>query len=180
MDDHRSPVTDDPIAIVAMACRLPGGVTAPDDLWQVLLDGADVLSGFPTDRGWDPDLYDPDPTRVGKVYLKRSGFLHDAAEFDAGFFGISPREARAIDPQQRVFLEVAATALDDAGVDPTRFPGWIGVYAGADVVPVPDLDEQGELARVIGLEKDFLATRVAYKMGLRGPAVTVQTACSTS
>ncbi|GAA3464436.1 type I polyketide synthase [Saccharothrix longispora] len=188
MDDHRSPVTDDPIAIVAMACRLPGGVTAPDDLWQVLLDGADVLSGFPTDRGWDPDLYDPDPTRVGKVYLKRSGFLHDAAEFDAGFFGISPREARAIDPQQRVMLEIAWEAVERAGIDPRSLRGSrTGVFAGVTntdygvrwMTGAPSLPEfEGYL--VLGSSNSAASGRVSYALGLVGPAVSVDTACSSS
>ncbi|MEO6084691.1 MAG: beta-ketoacyl synthase N-terminal-like domain-containing protein, partial [Umezawaea sp.] len=113
-------------------------------------------------------------------FVPAKGFLPGSENFDWTFFGYSRAEAAGIDPQQRVFLECASAAVDDAGIDPTRFPGWIGVYAGADVVPVPADDAQSEMSRVIGLEKDFLATRVAYKLGLRGPAVTVQTACSTS
>ncbi|MFT7839901.1 type I polyketide synthase [Saccharothrix sp. BKS2] len=188
MDDHRSPLTDDPIAIVGMACRLPGDVTAPEDLWQVLLDGADVLSEFPADRGWDPDLYDPDPTRVGKVYLKRSGFLHDAAEFDAGFFGISPREARAIDPQQRVMLEIAWEAVERAGIDPRSLRGSrTGVYAGVTntdygvrwMTGAPSLPEfEGYL--VLGSSNSAASGRVSYALGLVGPAVSVDTACSSS
>lgn len=170
-------MTRDSVAVVGMACRYPKARDVRE-YWANLRAGVEgvtrfgreelIARGVPRDRAMRPD------------FVPAKGFLPGAEHFDWAFFGYSRAEAAGIDPQQRVFLEVAATALDDAGVDPTRFPGWIGVYAGADVVPAPDLDDQGELARVIGLEKDFLTTRVAYKLGLRGPAVTVQTACSTS
>jgi acyl transferase domain-containing protein/acyl carrier protein len=178
----------DPIAIVGMACRLPGGVRSPEELWRVVAEGADVLSGFPTDRGWDPDLYDPDPDRVGKVYLPRSGFLHDAADFDAGFFGISPHEALAMDPQQRIMLEMVWEAFERAGIDPLSLRGSrTGVFAG---VTSQDYGvrwmtgargiEQFEGHLVLGSTLAVISGRVSYQLGLEGPAITLDTACSSA
>ena len=165
------------VAVVGMACRYP---KARDirQFWANLRAGVEGISHFSPDeavaRGVDPELAGrPD-------FVPAKGFLTGSGDFDWAFFGYSRAEAAGIDPQQRVFLECASAAVDDAGIDPTRFPGWIGVYAGADVVGLTADGSRGELAHVIGTEKDFLATRVAYKLGLRGPAVTVQTACSTS
>lgn len=169
--------TEHTVAVVGMACRYP---QAPDigRYWTNLRAGVEGISHFArTDlvaRGVDPELARrPD-------FVPAKGVLAGSRDFDWSFFGYSRAEASSIDPQQRVFLECASAAIDDAGIDPTRFPGWLGVYAGADVVSGPADDSHSELTRVIGREKDFLATRVAYKLGLRGPAVTVQTACSTS
>jgi acyl transferase domain-containing protein len=178
----------DPIAIVGMACRLPGGVHSPEELWRIVAGGGDVLSEFPTDRGWDPDLYDPDPDRVGKVYLPRSGFLHDAAEFDAEFFGISPHEAHAMDPQQRIMLEMVWEAFERAGIDPLSLRGSrTGVFAG---VTSQDYGvrwmtgargiEQFEGHLVLGSTLAVISGRVAYQLGLEGPAVTLDTACSSA
>ncbi|UED87790.1 type I polyketide synthase [Streptomyces profundus] len=169
-----------PVAIVGMACRLPGAGDVRA-FWAALRGGVEGISRFGVDEliasGADPELVrHPD-------FVPAMGVLAGARHFDWGYFGYSRAEAAGIDPQQRVFLECASAALDDASLDPTRFPGRIGVYGGADQVSAPPVDddgEMGELARYIGLERDFLATRVAYKLGLRGPAVTVQTACSTS
>jgi phthiocerol/phenolphthiocerol synthesis type-I polyketide synthase E len=168
---------DGAVAVTGMACRFPGS-SGPDQFWAALRAGTEGLSHFDRDRlvarGADPELV----RRTDFVPTK--GLLTGAENFDWTFFGYSRAEAANIDPQQRVLLECASAALDDAGIDPTRFPGWIGVYAGADKVSARADDHLSELSRFIGEEKDFLATRVAYKLGLRGPAITVQTACSTS
>ncbi|AVV44101.1 polyketide synthase [Streptomyces sp. P3] len=175
---------NDPVAIVAMGCRFPGGVSDPDDLWRLLDDGGDAMSEWPRDRGWDIDsLYDPTPGTPGRSYTRTGGFIDRVGDFDAGFFGISPREAVGTDPQQRILLEISWEALERAGIDPIALRGSrTGVFSGTNLQDYTTLlslsDNAGDDG--VGNAPSVLSGRISYTLGLEGPAVSVDTACSSS
>ena len=173
-----------PIAVIGMGCRLPGGIDSPDMLWEALLRGDDLVTEIPPDR-WDADeFYDPEPGVPGRTVSRWGGFLDDVAGFDPEFFGISEREAIAIDPQHRLLLETSWEAVEQAGLDP-------GSLAGSSTAVFVGLSNQDYLVLTIGagalvgphavtgVNNSVASGRIAYALGLHGPAMTIDTACSS-
>ena len=175
------------IAIVGMSCRYPGrGGIPPKTLWDMVIQGRDVLSEFPSDRGWDlAGLYNPDPDVAGACYTRTGGFVDGVADFDPGFFGIAPSEALAMDPQQRMFLELSWEALERAGIEPGGLRGsatgvFAGVYTQGYGIGAAAASKALEGFRLTGQSSSVASGRVSYVLGLEGPAVSVDTACSSS
>src|SRR5690349_19701727 len=180
---HGKPVT--PVAVIGMSCRLPGGIDSPEQLWEALIRGDDLVTEVPPDR-WDADAYyDPEPGVPGRTVSRWGGFVDEPAGFDAEFFGIAEREAVQIDPQHRILLETAWEAIEHAGLDPAALAGTkTGVFAGLTHEDYLILTKGGGgLAgayAVTGLNNSVASGRIAFLLGLHGPALTMDTACSSS
>src|ERR1700689_993168 len=177
---------NEPIAIVGMSCRYPGSVASPQALWKLVEGDGDAISGFPDDRGWDlPRLYDPYPDHGGTRYAMRGGFIDEVGGFDSDFFGIGPREALAMDPQQRLLLEVAWESLEDAGIDPASLRGsptgvFAGISAGDHGLGGHSRAKEMEDCPSVGAVGSIISGRVAYAVGFEGPAISIDTAWSSS
>ncbi|TMC21995.1 MAG: polyketide synthase [Chloroflexi bacterium] len=175
----------EPIAIIGMGCRFPGGCHDPETFWQFLIDGGDGVIEFPRDRFNLEELYDPDPNASGKMYLKEGGFLQEnVGDFDARFFGISPREAVEMDPQQRMLLEVSWQALERAGIPPRQLKGtqtgvFIGII-GSEYALLPREDIAVNPYRLTGTIANIASGRISYILGVHGPSISLDTACSSS
>ena len=175
----------DPIAIVGMSCRVPGGAATPDQMWQLLHSGADCITKVPRSRWDSQSWYDPDPAVRGKSVTNEGGFLDKIDEFDAEYFGILPREAERMDPQQRLVLEVALEAIDDAGLPQAKLRGsraavYIASYHNDYAKLQLNYPDEIDSRTLTGTQNSIVANRLSYLLDLRGPSLSIDSACSSS